>query len=62
MRKKIILISLCCMLLFTCGSSKHLVEKKDEPKEKVISGEKDPLMKLLLSVLILYSLNIMITR
>jgi len=60
MRKKIILISLCCTLFFTCGSSKSLVEKKDEPKEMVISGEKDPLMKLLVSVLIIYSINLLV--
>jgi len=60
MRKKIILISLCCTLFFTCGSSKSSVEKKDEPKEIVISGEKDPLMKLLVAVLILYSINLMV--
>lgn len=62
MRKNIILISLCCMLLFTCGSSKPLVEKKDDPKEKVITVKKDPLMGLLLSGLIIYSINILFAR
>lgn len=62
MRKKIILISLCSMLLFTCGSSKLSVEKKDEPKEKVIVKNQDPLMGILLSGLIIYSINILFAR
>lgn len=62
MRKKIILISLCSMLSFTCGSSKLSVEKKDEPKEKVIVKNQDPLMGILLSGLIIYSINILFAR
>jgi len=54
-----IVIMASTILLTSCGASKNVPSK---PKTEVVSGEKDPLMKLLVSALIIYSLNIMLTR
>lgn len=62
MRKKIILISLCCMLLSTCGSSKPSSKEKVEPKKEVVNKSEDALMGILLSGLIIYSINILFAR
>ena len=59
MKKMMIVIMASTILLTSCGASKNVPSK---PKPEVVSGEKDPLMKLLVSALILYSLNIMLTR
>jgi uncharacterized lipoprotein YajG len=63
MKRKIITILLASLLLTNCGTTKTSSETNPK-KEKVeiVSGEKDPLMKLLVSGLILLSLNLMITR
>jgi uncharacterized protein YcfL len=63
MKKKIIAIALSTTLLVGCGSAKNIDPccAKDSKKE-VVSGENDPIMKLLLSGLILLSLNILVTR
>jgi len=61
MNKKIISIMLCCMLLFTCGSSKPSIGK-DEQKKEVVNDNNDPLMNLLLSALVIYSIKILFAR
>ena len=59
MKKMMIVIMASTILVTSCGASKNVTSK---PKTEVVSGEKDPLMKLLVSALIIYSLNIMLTR
>ena len=49
------------LLLPSCASSKPANVKIEEPKEQV-SGEHDPIMKLLLSGLIILSLNFLVTK
>jgi uncharacterized protein YcfL len=61
MRKKFIVLLLTSLLLTNCGSTQS-IPKETKTKTEVVSGEKDPLMKLLVSALILYSLNLIITR
>jgi|TARA_B110000037_G_scaffold197336_1_gene235362 hypothetical protein len=62
MKKNIISILFCIMLLApSCASSKPTKVKKVEKKE-IVSGEKDPLMKLLLSGLIILSINFLTTK
>ncbi len=62
MKKKIISILFCVMLLLpSCASSKPANVKIEEPREQV-SGEHDPIMKLLLSGLIILSLNFLVTK
>jgi len=62
MKNKIISILLCLTLLTSCGSVKSVKDKKSIDKEEVVSGENDPLMKLLISALIIYSINILVAR
>ena len=63
MKKKIIAIALSTTLLVGCGSAKNIDPCCDkDSKKEVVSGENDPIMKLLLSGLILLSLNILVTR
>lgn len=52
---------LCCMLLFTFGSSKPSIGK-DEQKKEVVNDNNDPLMNLLLSALVIYSIKILFAR
>ncbi len=49
------------LLLPSCASSKPTTVKIEEPREQV-SGEHDPIMKLLLSGLIILSLNFLVTK
>ena len=62
MKKNIISILFCIMLLTpSCASSKPTKVKKVEKKE-IVSGDNDPLMKLLLSGLIILSINFLVTK
>ncbi len=59
LKNKFIVLLLTSLLLTNCGSTQSVTK---ETKTEVVSGEKDPLMKLLVSALILYSFNLMISR
>ena len=59
MKRKLILLSLAGLLSFNCASAKPT---KFEPKQEQVSGENDPLMKLLLSGLIILSVNFLVTK
>jgi hypothetical protein len=62
MKKRIIAILFCIILLVpSCASSKPIKEKPQQTKE-VVSGENDPIMKLLLSGLIILSVNFLFTK
>jgi len=60
MKKKMMAIALSSILLVGCGSTKGLDEccKKETGIEKIVS--KDPVMKLLASALIIYTINIFV--
>ena len=61
MKKKLISIFLVSTLLVGCGSTQNVSSEKEETAvEKVVS--KDPIMKLLVSGLIIYSINILFAR
>ena len=62
MKKRIIAILFCIILLVpSCASSKPIIPKSEpDPVEKVVS--KDPLMKLLASALIIYAIQILVTK
>ena len=61
MKKKLISVLLVSTLLVGCGSTQNISSETTENKvEKVVS--KDPIMKLLVSGLIIYSINILFTR
>ncbi len=60
MRKMMIVIMIATVLMTSCGASKNI--DKVEPKKEVVSGEHDPLMKLLLSGLIILSVNFLVTK
>ena len=62
MKKRIIAILFCIILLVpSCASSKSVMPKLEpDPIEKVVS--KDPLMKLLASALIIYTIQILVTE
>jgi hypothetical protein len=63
MKKNIISILLCITLLVpSCASSKSASTKIEEPKKEVVSGEHDPIMKLLISGLIILSVNFLFTK
>jgi uncharacterized protein YchJ len=63
MRKKMVVIALSSILLVGCGSSKGLDKCcKEETKTEKVSGQHDPVMKLLLSGLIILSVNFLFTR
>jgi len=49
------------LLAPSCASSKPTTQNPPPPQE-VVSGEKDPLMKLLLSGLIILSVNFLFTK
>jgi hypothetical protein len=62
MKKNIISILFCIMLLVpSCATSKPTTQKPSQPQE-VVSGENDPIMKLLLSGLIILSVNFLFTK
>ena len=62
MKKKMIGIALSSILLVGCGSTKPVSDNccQETAVEKVTS--KDPVMKLLVSSLIIYTINIFVTR
>tara|TARA_Y100000389_G_C17201944_1_gene384118 strand:+ start:392 stop:577 length:186 start_codon:yes stop_codon:yes gene_type:complete len=61
MKKRIIAILFCIILLVpSCASSKPVIPKSESTVEKVVS--KDPLMKLLASALIIYAIQILVTK
>lgn len=61
MKKKVISLLLVSTLLFGCGSTKSTTNT--EVQTEVVSDEiNDPLMKLLLSGLIVLSLNLLLTK
>lgn len=59
MKRKIVLLSLVGLLSFNCASAKPT---KFESKQEQVSGENDPIMKLLLSGLIILSINFLVTK
>ena len=61
MKKRIIAILFCIIFLVpSCASSKPVMPKSESTVEKVAS--KDPLMKLLASALIIYTIQILVTE
>ena len=60
MRKMMIVLIASTILITSCGSTKNI--DKVESKKEVVSGEHDPLMKLLLSGLIILSINFLVTK
>jgi hypothetical protein len=62
MKKKIIALSLSLILLSGCGTTKPASDGCCEAKTETVSGEKDPIMKLLLSGLIILSVNFLFTK
>ena len=61
MKKRIIAILFCIIFLVpSCASSKPVMPKSESTVEKVVN--KDPLMKLLASALIIYAIQILVTR
>jgi hypothetical protein len=62
MGKKLIIVLLCCGLLSTCGSVKPASDKCCKEKTQVVSINKDPLMGILVSALIIYSIKILFAR
>jgi uncharacterized protein YcfL len=62
MKKKLISIFLISTLLVGCGSTKNTSSEKKEPKKEVVSEQNDPLMKLLLSGLVIYTVHILFAR
>ena len=62
MKKKITALLFATLLLTSsCGSTKPAADKCCKEKTEVISGENDPLMKLLASALIIFSINLLVT-
>jgi uncharacterized protein YcfL len=61
MKKKMIAIALSTTLLVGCGSTQNISsETKETSVEKIVT--KDPIMKLLVSGLIIYSVQILFAR
>jgi uncharacterized protein YcfL len=61
MKKKLITLGLVSTLLVGCGSTQNISsETKETSVEKIVT--KDPIMKLLVSGLIIYSINILFAR
>ena len=61
MKKIMIILSLSSILIFGCGSSKA-ASNNTEPKTEVVSEQHDTIMKLLLSGLIILSVNFLFTK
>lgn len=55
-----ITIALSTTMLVGCGATENI--HKVETKKEVVSGENDPIMKLLLSGLIILSINFLVTK
>ena len=62
MKKKVIVLLLASVLSTNCGLAKPNNTNYNTTKEVQVSGEHDPLMKLLLSGLIIFSLNLLLTK
>ena len=62
MKKKVIVLLLASVLSTNCGLAKPNNTNYNTTKEVQVSGEHDPLMKLLLSGLIVLSLNLLLTK
>ncbi len=64
MKKKMIALALSLVLLSGCGATKPASDSccEAETKTETISGENDPIMKLLLSGLIILSVNFLFTK
>ena len=65
MKKKITaLLFVTLLLTSSCGLTKPAADKccKEKTKTEVISGENDPLMKLLASALIILAINLIVTK
>lgn len=62
MKTKIIALTLAVTLSMGCGSAKNIDNIEVEPKKEVVSGEHDPIMKLLVSGLIILSVNFLFTK
>ena len=65
MKKKIIaLLFATSLLTSSCGSTKPAADKccKEKTKTEVISGENDPIMKLLLSGLVIFAVHILVAK
>ena len=61
MKKKLITLGLVSTLLVGCGSTQNISsETKEASVEKIVT--KDPIMKLLVSGLIIYSVQILFAR
>lgn len=62
MKKKLISVLLVSILVFGCGTTKAATKDNNKTKTEVVSGENDPIMKLLLSGLIILSVNFLFTK
>lgn len=63
MKKKIIAILFSALLLTgSCAPTKNLDDECCQEKTEVVSKQNDPIMKLLLSGLIIYSVHILFAR
>jgi|TARA_B100001175_G_scaffold299984_1_gene291833 hypothetical protein len=63
MKRKITALMFATLLLTSsCGSTKPAADKCCKTKTEVVSGENDPVMKLLLSGLIILSINFLFTK
>jgi hypothetical protein len=62
MGKKLIIVLLCCGLLTTCRSVKPASDKCCKEKTEVVKDNNDPLMGILASALIIYSIKILFAR
>ena len=61
MKKKLITLGLVSTLLVGCGSTQNISsETKETSVEKIVT--KDPIMKLLVSGLIIYTVQILFAR
>ncbi len=63
MKKKITALMFATLLLTSsCGSTKPAADECCKPKTEVKSGENDPIMKLLSSALIIFAIQILVTK
>ena len=61
MKRIMIVLSLSSILIFGCGSSK-VTSNNTESKTEVVNQKEDPIMSLLLSGLIILSVNFLFTK
>jgi len=60
MKKMMIVLLATTVLMTSCGATKSI--DKVETQKEIVSGEHDPIMKLLLSGLIILSVNFLFTK